>query len=120
MLYETWPGILCQLRLQPTVTIEKFLQFGVAGRLPNARNSGVGNPLRDGYEGKTTPYKIENGKVVTTISQDSFAVTSYKLDDRYYGARRNGFDYEIIATPQFVSQCGGITGLIVPSAQLRC
>ena len=32
--------------------------------------SSVGNPMRDGYQGTTTPYKIENGKVVTTISQD--------------------------------------------------
>ena len=25
----------------------------------------VGNPIRDGYQGTTTPYKIEGGKVVT-------------------------------------------------------
>ena len=55
--------------------------------------SSVGNPLRDGYQGTTTPYKIENGKVVTTISQDPFAVTIYKLGDTYYGARSNEFGY---------------------------
>jgi Protein of unknown function (DUF3604) len=69
--------------------------------------SSVGNPLRDGYQGiSTAPYKIENGKVVTTISQDSFAVTIYKLGDTYYGARSNEFgyaNYEIIPTPQIVS-----------------
>ena len=67
--------------------------------------SSVGNPLRDGYQGVTTPYKIENGKVVTTISQDPFAVTIYKLGDTYYGARSNEFgyaNYEIIPSPQFV------------------
>ena len=61
--------------------------------------------MRDGYQGTTTPYKIENGKVVTTISQDPFAVTIYKLGDTYYGARSNEFgyaNYEMIPTPQFV------------------
>ena len=67
--------------------------------------SSYGNPVRDGYQGTTTPYKIENGKVVTTISQDPFAVTVYKLGDAYYGARSNEFgyaNYEMIPTPQFV------------------
>jgi hypothetical protein len=62
--------------------------------------------VRDGYQGTTTPYKIEGGKVVTTISQDSFADTIYKLGDTYYGARSNEFgyaNYEIIPTPQIVS-----------------
>ena len=63
-----------------------------------------GNLVRDGYQGTTTPYKIEGGKLVTTISQDPFAVTIYKLGDTYYGARSNEFgyaNYEIIPTPQF-------------------
>ena len=67
--------------------------------------SSVGNPVRGGYQGTTTPYKIENGKVVTSISQDPFAVTIYKLGDTYYGARSNEFgyaNYEIIPTPQIV------------------
>src|SRR6266436_5653443 len=67
--------------------------------------SNSGNPMRDGYQGTTTPYKIENGKVVTTISQDPFAVTIYKLGDTYYGARSNEFgyaNYVIIPTPQIV------------------
>ncbi len=67
--------------------------------------SWVGNPVRDGYQGTTTPYKIEGGKVVTTISQEPFSVTIYKLGDTYYGARSNEFgyaNYEIIPSPQFV------------------
>ena len=45
--------------------------------------------------------------MVTTIAQDPFAVTIYKLGDTYYGARSNEFgyaNYEIIPTPQFVHQ----------------
>ena len=61
--------------------------------------------MRDGYQGTTTPYKIEGGKVVTNVSQDPYAVTIYKLGDTYYGARSNEFgyaNYEIIPAPQFV------------------
>jgi hypothetical protein len=68
-------------------------------------SSYVGNPLRNGYEGVTTPYKIEGGKVVTNISQAPYAVTIFKLGDTYYGARSNEFgyaNYEIIPSPQFV------------------
>jgi hypothetical protein len=71
----------------------------------SALTSSVGNPMREGYQGTTTPYKIENGKVVTPISQTPFAVTIYKLGDTYYGARSNEFgyaNYEIIPTPQIV------------------
>jgi uncharacterized protein DUF3604 len=67
--------------------------------------SNVGNPIRNGYEGVTTPYKIEGGKVVTKVAQDPYSVTIYKLGDTYYGARSNEFgyaNYEIIPSPQFV------------------
>ena len=65
----------------------------------------VGNPVRNGYEGVTTPYKIEGGKVVTNISQAPYSTTVYKLGDTYYGARSNEFgyaNYEMIPSPQFV------------------
>jgi hypothetical protein len=65
----------------------------------------VGDPVRNGYEGVTTPYKIEGGKVVTSISQAPFSVTIYQLGDTYYAARSNEFgyaNYEIIPSPQFV------------------
>src|SRR5271166_3125553 len=65
----------------------------------------VGNPLRNGYQGITTPYKIEGGKVITKVAQDPYSMTIYKLGDTYYGARSNEFgyaNYEIIPYPQFV------------------
>jgi hypothetical protein len=65
----------------------------------------VGNPIRNGYQGITTPYKIEGGKVVTKVQQDPYSVTIYKLGDTYYGARSNEFgyaNYEIIPSPQYV------------------
>jgi hypothetical protein len=65
----------------------------------------VGNPMRDGYQGVTTPYKIDGGKLITKIAQDPYSMTIYKLGDTYYGARSNEFghvNYEMIASPQFV------------------
>ena len=65
----------------------------------------VGNPIRNGYQGNTTPYKIEGGRVVTKVAQDPYSVAIYKLGDTYYGARSNEFgyaNYEMIPSPQFV------------------
>jgi hypothetical protein len=62
----------------------------------------VGNPLRNGYQGITTPYKIEGGKVITKVAQDPYSLAIYKLGDTYYGARSNEFgyaNYEIIPYP---------------------
>ena len=64
----------------------------------------VPNVVRSGSEGTTTPYKIENGKVVTNLSQAPFSVSVYKLNDTYYFARSNEFgyaNYETILTPKF-------------------
>jgi hypothetical protein len=66
--------------------------------------SGFGNVEGDGYKGRTTPYKIEGGKLITFVSQDPYAITVYKLGNTYYGARSNEFgyaNYEIIPAPQF-------------------
>ena len=65
----------------------------------------LGNPIRNGYQGNTTPYKIEGGKVITKVAQDPYSVAIYKLGDTYYGARSNEFgyaNYEMIPSPQFV------------------
>jgi hypothetical protein len=65
----------------------------------------VGNPIRDGYQGNTSPYKIEGGKVTVKVAQDAYSVTIYKLGDTYYGARSSEFGYvnhEIIPFPQMV------------------
>ena len=64
----------------------------------------VGNPMRNGYQGATTPYKIEGGKVITKVAQDPYSLAIYKLGDTYYGARSNEFgyaNYEIIPYPPF-------------------
>jgi hypothetical protein len=55
--------------------------------------SHAGNLARSGYLGVTTPYTIENGKLVTTLSEAPYADTVYKLGDTYYAARSNEFGY---------------------------
>jgi hypothetical protein len=43
--------------------------------------SSYGNVERAGYQGTTSPYKIEDGKLITFVSQDPYAFTFYKLGD---------------------------------------
>ena len=69
--------------------------------------SGSGNVIRDGYQGTTSPYKIDGGALITYVSQDPYAITVYKLGDKYYGARSNEFgfaNYQMIPTPEMVVQ----------------
>lgn len=65
----------------------------------------VGNPILNGYQGNTSPYKIEGGKLTIKVAQDPYSMTVYKLGDTYYGARSSEFgyaNYEMIPSPQFV------------------
>ena len=98
--------------LRNNVTGEQFWQsFTAEGQTTLFRigteasvPSGYGNVERDGYQGTTSPYKIEGGKLVTFVSQDPYAFTFYKLGNTYYAARSNEFgyaNYEIVAEPKF-------------------
>jgi Protein of unknown function (DUF3604) len=74
-------------------------RVGTRAELP----SGFGAVVRDGYQGATVPYEIDDGRLVTYVAQDPYAVAVYKLGDAYYGARSNEFgyaNYEIIPAPQ--------------------
>ena len=54
---------------------------------------------RAAISGLTSPYYINNGKLVTQLLGTPFEITAYKLGDKYYGARSNEFgyaNYEII------------------------
>jgi hypothetical protein len=65
--------------------------------------SGFGKVALNGYEGTTSRYEIADGKVITYVSQDPYAVAIYKLGNTYYGARSNEFgyvNYEIVPAPQ--------------------
>ncbi|MGB2904704.1 MAG: DUF3604 domain-containing protein [Candidatus Dechloromonas phosphoritropha] len=98
--------------LRNNVTGEQFSQnFTTEGqtivfRVGQGANmpSNFGNVARDGYEGKTSAYRIEGGKLVVNVAQEPYAFTFYKLGDTTYLARSNEFghaNYEIVAAPQF-------------------
>jgi hypothetical protein len=62
------------------------------------RCSGAGGHLR----GVTSPYTIKNGRVVTTLAQEPYAVTVYKRGTTCSGARRREFgyaNYELLPKP---------------------
>ena len=97
--------------LRNNVTTEQFWQsFTAEGQTTLFRigtnasvPSGFGNVERDGYQGTTSPYKIEDGKLITFVSQDPYALTFYKLGDTTYAARSNEFgyaNYEIVPEPK--------------------
>jgi hypothetical protein len=59
----------------------------------------VGNPIETSYLGTSSPYFINNGKIVNPISGTPIEITVYKVGDKYLAARSNEFgyaNYEII------------------------
>ena len=73
-------------------------RFSLAGR-GALQPSEIGDPAASSYLGLTSPYYINNGKIVTEMVGTPFEITVYKLGDKYYGARSNEFgyaNYEII------------------------
>jgi Protein of unknown function (DUF3604) len=100
--------------VQNNVTGEQFSQnFTAEGNTTVFRvgsdapvPSGVGKVAQDGYEGITSRYTIDGGKLITFVSQDPYAYTFYKLGKTYYAARSNEFgyaNYEIIPAPQIAT-----------------
>jgi hypothetical protein len=61
--------------------------------------SAVGNVAEASYLGTSSPYYINNGKLVTVVAGTPIETTVYKLGNKYIGARSNEFgyaNYEII------------------------
>jgi hypothetical protein len=63
-----------------------------AGRSMNLPSE-VGDVVQTGYQGTSTAYSIQNGKIVTSLGETPFGVALYKVGDTYYGARSNEFGY---------------------------
>jgi len=74
--------------------------IGIGAQLSNDEWHALGHQSGDAsYLGTTSPYYINNGKIVTGLAGTPIEVTAYKLGDKYYGARSNEFgyaNYEII------------------------
>ena len=79
--------------LKASFTAEGQYRIWYVGR-NSVLPSNVGNPAQtSSYLGSTSPYKIENDKILMTLSQEPYSYTIYKLGDKYYGARSNEFGY---------------------------
>ena len=68
--------------------------------------SSFGAVARDGYDARTSAYRIEGGKLVVQVAQEPYAFTFHKLGDTIYLARSNEFgyaNYEIIPAPQIAA-----------------
>jgi hypothetical protein len=90
--------------IDPAYSTSKFapnqgqIQINHVGR-NTVQASAVGNAAAASYLGTTSPYYIDNGKIVTELAGTAIEITAYKLGDKYYGARSNEFgyaNYEII------------------------
>ena len=84
------------------------IQINHAGR-GTIQPSTVGDAAAASYLGTTSPYYINNGKIVTVLAGTPIEVTAYKLGDKYYGARSNEFgyaNYEIIPEVKEVNPLG--------------
>ena len=69
----------------------------------DAQPSESGDVSREGYLGLSSAYQIKDGKVQTTLGNAPFAITVYKLGDKYLAARSNEFgyaNYELIDQPK--------------------
>jgi hypothetical protein len=68
---------------------------------PASRPSEVGDAAWGGYLGASTPYYINDGKIVTDLVGTPIEVTIYKMGDKYVAARSNEFGY---ANYEFIKQ----------------
>jgi hypothetical protein len=53
----------------------------------------TGNAAQSSYIATSSPYFINNGKIVTELVGTPIEITVYKMDDKYFGARSNEFGY---------------------------
>ncbi len=71
--------------------------------------SAIGNVAQASYLGATSPYYINNGKIVTSLVGTPMEITVYKLLDKYFGMRSNEFgyaNYEIIPKVEEMNPLG--------------
>jgi Protein of unknown function (DUF3604) len=84
------------------------MQISHAGR-GTVQPSISGEMAAASYLGTTSPYYINNGKLVTVVSGTPIEASIYKLGDKFYGARSNEFgyaNYEIIPEVKEINPLG--------------
>ena len=92
--------------------------YGSSGRRLIVRIDGKqpepGDPFHPNDQmdlGAPAPYEIKDGQLVTTLDNAPFAVTVYKVGDKYVAARSNEFGYANYEVEQ-IRDSGVTTGVI--------
>jgi Protein of unknown function (DUF3604) len=102
-----------------TVTGQRFdVVYGSSGRRLIVRIDGKqpepGDPFHPNDQmdlGAPAAYEIKDGQIVTTLDNTPFAVTVYKVGDKYVAARSNEFGYANYEVEQ-IEDSGVTTGVI--------
>jgi Protein of unknown function (DUF3604) len=102
-----------------TVTGQRFdVVYGSSGRRLIVRIDGKqpepGDPFHPNDQmdlGAPAAYEIKDGQIVTTLDNTPFAVTVYKVGDKYIAARSNEFGYANYEVEQ-IEDSGVTTGVI--------
>jgi hypothetical protein len=89
------------LTVRNTVTGQRYeISYGQSGRRLILSVDGKQPEPGEAFDvtgagalGSPAPYEIKDGQVITTIGETPFAVTVYKLGDKYMAARSNEFGY---------------------------
>jgi hypothetical protein len=89
------------LTVRNTVTGQQFqIAYGQSGRRLILSVDGKPPEPGEAFDvtgasalGSPAPYEIKGGEIITTIGETPFAVTVYKVGDRYWAARSNEFGY---------------------------
>jgi hypothetical protein len=89
------------LTVRNTVTGQRYeISYGQSGRRLILNVDGKQPEPGEAFDvtgagalGSPAPYEIKGGQVITTIGETPFAVTVYKLGDKYMAARSSEFGY---------------------------
>ena len=102
-----------------TVTGQRFeILYGSTGRRMMVSIDGkrlepgdLFHPNHQMEAGSPAPYEIKDGQLVTTLDNAPFAVTVYKVGDKYVAARSNEFGYANYEVER-IEDSGVTTGVI--------
>jgi hypothetical protein len=102
-----------------TVTGQRFdVLYGTSGRRMivsvDGKRPEPGDFFHPNHQmevGAPAPYEIKDGQLVTTLGNAPFAVTVYKVGDKYVAARSNEFGYANYEVER-IEDSGVMTGTV--------
>ncbi len=86
----------------------QILHVGKRSTLPSL----TGTAAQASYLGTSSPYYINNGKIVTELVGTPIEISVYKMGDKYFGARSNEFGYANYQLTPAVAELAPLMGPI--------